>query len=489
MRLARSNDIWRKLYKRQDFTIQSVQLHFEGVTALGQNTIELRKPLSLICGENGVGKTTLLRLFYRALSEWREDWDTLRRSFPASALSGKILSFGADARNRSGITRSYGSAKDLITDEDISSMPIEVVFVDTATLIPHLFRLLRADQNLSDLIEGISPRVLADDALDTVRQLVGRDYDKVEIFEISDYDEYERLPYFRVTVGDSSYCSESMGTGELALLHLFWVLEASSESSIIMLEEPESFVAPRSQRVLIDWIAEQALSKKLFVVISSHSGHIAERFPPDAITLCSRSGAITTVQPCPATHLLVERLNLLSYRRCLIFVEDAAAEAFASALIRNVQPRLHSECDIVAVGANSRITQALSAVPLVKSKRIVVMGLYDGDQRGRELPQMHWPVLHLPGEAGPERVIRNLCAQLDMEALARAIGVTEDAVRIALGGAEGADDHDWLSGVCAALERELGHVVRSLVPLWLPHNDVEVAAFSKALVEAARRPQ
>jgi len=487
MRIAKGNDIWRALYSRNDFPIRKLQISYADVTALGGNATTFNGPLTLICGENGVGKTTLLRLLHRALSETRADWNDLRPEFPPASVSGTVHSIVATVRNADGTPAEITGGANILNHRQ-GQPPIEVTFIDTASLVPRMIGLLREDQNLGDLIEGVTPRLLDGEHLSTVRQLVGRDYDKVEIFEIQDYNDYEVLPYFRVTAAGQSYSSESMGMGELALLYVFWTIDCYPQSSILLLEEPESFIAPRSQRTLIDWLALQTLEKKLFVVISTHSGHIAERVPANAMLLCSRAGATTAVQQSPPVHLLVERLGILSHRRCLILVEDTAAEALAGALIRVLDSKLHIECDIVVAGSNGKITSALSGLPTVKSKRIVAIGLYDGDQQLETITGVSWPTLLLPGKYGPERLIRELCQQKGSAVLAAAIGVDEGMLTTALGGAAGTNDHDWLGSVCRSLEKDEKTIFRALVPFWVEDNGDEAKSFAKQIAEAARRP-
>jgi energy-coupling factor transporter ATP-binding protein EcfA2 len=488
MRRAKTNDVWRELYKRRDFPVRSVRFAYADITALGSNSLELAGPMCLICGENGVGKTTLLRVLHRALVEGLPGWDDLQREFPPTAKSGAVTRLAVTILDAEGIAASHLGAANFAEYRNSVEPPAEVVFLDTATTVPAILRLLRSDQNLGDLIEGVSPRALDGDDLNSVRQMVGRDYEKVEIFEISDYQEFERLPYFRVAAGGTSYSSESMGTGELALLLLFWVIQASPHRSVLLLEEPESFIAPRSQRIFIDWLATQILLKQCFVVLSTHSGIIAERFPPEAISLCTRAGASTVIQHRPPTHVLVERLGILSHRRCLVLVEDAAAQALAGALLRTLEPRLHIECDIVVAGSNGAITKALIGLPRITSKRIVAIGLLDGDQGGLDTTGVHWPIVLLPGTRGPEALLRDICSEARLPDLMTALGLTQVQLETALGGVEGANDHDWLVGLVTAIETSEAALFRSLVPLWVESHQADAEVFIQRLADAARRP-
>ncbi|SEN98424.1 AAA domain-containing protein [Amphibacillus marinus] len=57
VRLARANDIWKTVYKRNyEHLIKDINLNGIG----GINNVEFQKGIFAICGLNGTGKSTIL---------------------------------------------------------------------------------------------------------------------------------------------------------------------------------------------------------------------------------------------------------------------------------------------------------------------------------------------------------------------------------------------------------------------------------------------
>lgn len=487
MRHARSNDVWRHLFRTPLQPVKSICIQYADVSPLGSGELVIDKPMTLICGENGAGKTTLLKLLHRALWEGTGEWSSIRELLPPLVLTGTVTGFSARLGAEPDLHLCTSPAE-FHERLSTSAQPVEISFVDTASLVPTITHTIRADQNFSDLLEGLSPRFWKEESLNAISQLVGRSYSAVEVFEIDDYAPFGRFPYFRVRFNEVQYGSECMGMGELALFHLYWVIDSAREGSLLLLEEPESFVAPRSQRIFIDWLAAQCLQKKLLAVVASHSGVIAERFPQDGIVLCTRTREGAIAQRNPPPHILVERLGILSHRRCLLLAEDEAARALTVALLRELEPRLQTECEVIAAGSSGAITAALRAVPMVTSRRIVLIGVYDGDQEGLVPADVRWPHVLLPGGANPELFIQDLMLSSPLEQLSERLGLNESIIRTALGGADGREPHDWLGEVCRSLEASIGLLANRVVPLWIAANPNEARRFGSQILEASRRP-
>jgi hypothetical protein len=121
-----------------------------------------------------------------------------------------------------------------------------------------LMHTLGSLSNLDELLEAYSPAQLAESEVDKLSYLVGREYETVEIFEIGDETEGFAFPYMVVTAAGTKYGSEDMGLGELALHLTNWHLSRVPENSILLLEEPETHISPRSQHTLLNILAEYA---------------------------------------------------------------------------------------------------------------------------------------------------------------------------------------------------------------------------------------
>ena len=135
------------------------------------------------------------------------------------------------------------------------------------------------DANFNDLVEPLTPIELTAPELDRLNYVVGKNYARCQLFEIPEYADFDRFPYFRVTANGVEYASDAMGQGELSLLIMLWVLRDLKPNSILVLEEPESHVSPRSQAALMNVIAEACSQKGLWVIVTTHSPTVVARIP------------------------------------------------------------------------------------------------------------------------------------------------------------------------------------------------------------------
>ena len=485
LRNAKTNDVWRKLYSRKDLPLGKVKIKFSGVTELGSRELTILPPISLICGENGVGKSSLLWIIYRALCpEARIEGG--HRSLPPKLPSGSVDSIEISLQLPTG-TKTFTDLDEAYKELGDENDKPTVIFIDPTFQIPELVRTIRADNNFADLLEGVKPLELDEDNLELVCVLVGKAYEKVSVYEVENYAEYEVFPYFKVEASGAAYGSESMGLGELSLLYMFWILSTIDKPSIVLLEEPETFVAPRSQRALIDIAAKFTSEKKLFLIISSHSGIIAGRVPNTHLNLVTKGNPNVVIAPNPAAHLLIERLGLFSYKSAVLLVEDASAKALLSAILFNQDSRLASSCEIAIAGSDSEITTALKALPNKNLNRFRLVGVYDGDARNK--PEIRdaavaWPKIFLPGDTCPETMIQLHVRSLGIATVATELARSEVDVETAFGGAAGKNHHDWLIEVCAALRMEVDEFFERLAPSWVLANEASAAELSQQIKTA-----
>lgn len=476
MRHARTNDIWRALFSRNDLPIRKIKVVFDDVTEIGSQTIEIQSPISLICGENGVGKSSLLWVLYRALAS-NVPVNGMHRTAPPKLASGKIQKVEVSIASENDV-KVFSNVLDAYNALDTLKRSPEppVIFIDPTFQIPELVRAIRSDNNFSDLLEGVEAAEFQGNELALISNLVGKGYQRVKVYEIENYAGYEVFPYFRVAVGGRDYGSEEMGLGELSLLKMYWALSSINRPSIVLIEEPETFIAPRSQRALVDLIAKFCNEKKLLSVISTHSGIIAERVPNSHLSLITKGTPNVIISSNPAANLLVERLGLFTHKNAVLLVEDVGAKALLQSLLEENNSRLASGCEIAIAGSESHITFALKSMPKDNPVRFRLVGVYDGDAKNIKAvtdADVIWPKLFLPGDECPEILIYRHVNDLGYEAVAQELGKAVVDVATAFGGADGKNHHDWLNEVCASLKISITEFFQRLAASWGERNKEE----------------
>jgi len=478
MRRARTNDVWRALYKRRPLPLQSIRVTYQESETGPAINLALDGPLSLLCGENGVGKSRAMRALHGALGRGFAQADFRPSVGPAAPA---VIAVSAMVRlSQEG--GELGDAVELTRLDEIAAHFVDgdggstIHWFDPTVQIPYLLHILRHDQSLGDLWEGVKPKRLDGEALAEVSGLVGRSYSALEIYEITDYKDHAIVPYFRATSHGDTYGAEDMGLGELSLLFFFWMLGRIAPGAIFLLEEPETFIAPRSQRTLIDVTAREALEKGLFVVVTSHSGVITERVPPSHVDLVSRRGSAVTFARDPSRGMLADRLGLVPPRSLICLVEDDAAAFFARALLEAGNSKYVAHCAVYVAGSVGEISRVLEVVDHQGAPTTVLVGLYDGDVRNSIPRGLRWPVLCLPGGAAPEQVVMSFVEEYEAQ-LPQVLGKPSGVIAGALAAADGQNHHDWLEALCAALPMSTEELFRRVVLGITEFRPVEVSDF------------
>lgn len=460
MRLARTNDVWRHLFKPADRPLEQLTITYKDTFDGPDLVLVINAPISLLCGENGVGKSRSLRAVHQALGGNFSLADFRPKSGPVSPVVSSVHAvLHRVQEEKVGERFEVNSAFALSDALKDSSGESKVYWFDPTIQVPYLLHLLRHDRRLSDLWEGVDPKRLSASNLEEISGLVGRVYTDVEFFEIADYQGHEVIPYFRVTCCDESYGSEDMGLGELSLLFLYWMLGRLSFGAVLLMEEPETFIAPKSQRTLVDMIAAHAKEKSLFVVFTSHSGIIAQRVPNTHIDFLSRRGKTVTFFRDPPRHLLRDGLALVPPRSLIALVEDKAAALFAKALLESGNSKYVSHCGIFVAGGESEITKVLEIISPGDQGAVTIIGLFDGDMRGKLPKKTNWHTMCLPGNFCPEIIAKDFL-ETQYDNLDNILLRPKAKIIHALAAVGGTNHHDWLPGLCAALHMSIEELFR-----------------------------
>lgn len=181
-----------------------------------------------------------------------------------------------------------------------------------------------------------------------------------------------------------NYSEAFAGSGETSIVRLVYALEKAPEKSLILLDEPETSLHIDAQYQLQKYILDKIKSKKLQIIISTHSPFFAKNLPDCAIKILTIDSAaaekVRIINSAPA-H---ESSFHLGYRnhesnKINIYVEDKLAKAFVEYVSKNLLT--DSERDQLAIhhfsgGANALIDMAAFEINRANSN---LAFLFDGD--------------------------------------------------------------------------------------------------------------
>lgn len=464
MRAARAEDARRRLRERLlEWKFQLEGFAFSGIPSIGEGELSFASPFTVICGPNGVGKTTLLRAIWATVSpDSAKSTAVSAHKLPAGTAS---LSFTFNNESKvSQVTFAAG-----IVDGGVSP-GVEVTHLDIASALPKQQEHFCSIGNIADVLNGVGAKALDSKELVKLNHLAKRDYREVRLFEVDGIDG-DVLPYFEVALGDSQYDSRAMGAGEFAIFYLWWAVERAQDHSMILIEEPECHLSPSSQVALCDFLVEAAVSKKLTFVVTSHSAQIISAMSDDNLIFVYREAEGIQVVDGPPPPALLETIGIRSVVDTILFVEDDAGLEFARFLLESLRPDLSRRTEIADRQGNGNVIAALKKVG--PTKAVSFIGLFDGDIKGTVPEDVLSVSAFLPGAEPIEKILRKM-VEADPNGVKQALG-REDLGPI-LFGLKGAEHHEWYEGFCRHLGQSRKQMYPTLFRLWMRQPENEMVA-------------
>ncbi|MBE1492593.1 AAA family ATPase [Plantactinospora soyae] len=316
--------------------------------------------------------------------------------------------------------------------------------------------------------------------------ILGKKYDSVSMWTVvldsrSDDDEswYQQRPYVISKTAGRESDNTSFSLGELWVYQVLWEQGRLDAGSMFMLDEPESFLALRGHRAFIDEVARRALKGKLQLIVATHSPQVFSRFPLKNVRMCVRGsrGKIRVVEP--ESLVQVQRaVGLEIPVAVIVLVEDA----FASLVLVGVLGCLNASIagiEVVQAGGKDNVIAGVRC--LSSASRVRVIGVLDADQR--DFADSSNGLFLLPGKSDPEQELIGF-AYGNSEAVAAALGRSETALLVALGGFEFFEHQRWPDVLATQLGLDLRFVTSVLIRLWCQQEDIRRQAFELAAVLA-----
>jgi predicted ATPase len=466
LRQSRIDDHWRRTFART-YETRFKEISFSALACLANATIPFQAGMSAIVGANGVGKSTLAG----AIAELLANCSKVDLGHP-DRLRGSTVTGSALVEN---VERTLAAKDDEAGGRVVAGEKFEGVFewLDPSNLAIRCSHQINADQNFGDLLEPLTPLNLDQDDLEIASYLVGKQYDEILIYEIADYKDFEAFPYFQVSSCATRYGSESMGRGELSLLLMFWALRVLPKNSILLLEEPETHVSPRSQECLMNIVAKLCDDRGVSIIITTNSPSIIQRIPKENIVLLARDRGSAEIVKGPSATQVASILGGGAAFRGAMLVEDQAAKDFAHTIFEELHPDLLSRFDFAPAGSKDTISKLLEGMPKTGTW-LTLVGVYDGDLRDEiDTADFNWPAVFLPGGDDPDKLLKSIIASTPNISDLLATELRKDAadVVVAINRIAGTDYHDIVSELSNSLNLPHAIIRRSLARIWLQRGD------------------
>lgn len=435
MKQARAADHWRRLAsKRQKNHIRSFLVG--AVEGLPADVIVLGGPITAITGLNGVGKSTLIhavRLLIRRGESLKIDMAALRD------CKGEILGDVEIDQKKIGFSAKFSSGVVSVEPKDTN---FSVTWIDLPFDVPFLITEFRREQNLNEALDQVSTNNVVGEDLEDLSWMIGKDYEEIKFYELEDFADRPVIPYFKVKSAGIEYGTEAMGLGEASLHYLWWHLKRLPPQSVVLIEEPETYVSARSQSAFIDLLARTCLIRNSSAIVTTHSPHVFAKIPPKDTLILLKDGKQSKIiiRDSEESRQLALGVPTLIPKAGVLLVEDRMAREFASAWLRRHNPDMLRGWRIVDVESSGQILNKLEHFPILGDWFIAV-GLFDGDERDKG-HKSKGRFCFLPGNAAPEILLQNAIRR-SPEDISRLLKVELELLHIILSSIEGLDHHDW----------------------------------------------
>ena len=414
--------------------------------------IDFGRGLTVVAGGNGAGKTSLLGAFAACLNGGEP---LPSASTPnASPWLRTVSMYGQSGGE------SWEVTVDFTTGEACGGTDLVVDYVNPAAEAEQFITQLRSDEQPQDVLEGLDPLVFDERERAEASAVLGREYEAIRVFEVTAYSADEKpIPFFQARIGGTEYDVLGMGRGEFTALYMLWRLGRLQRRDVLLLEEPETHLAVRSQRSLMDVVVARVATTGGMVIASSHSPEFIKSVP---------DGSVIQVASLPRpeircgleTAVITKRLGFAVPQRVLAVAEDAAACAMLRELIRRFGGAALDRLDLVYHTDGE--SQVRSIATKLKGTDGTpwrwVVGVLDGDQRSETSKRATLgepkDVLLLPSRLSPDHLCFELLrrwrsGEFPAWTPGRHIGETE--LKLLLEVHDGQERHNWLQAVSAEL--------------------------------------
>ena len=400
-------------------------------------------PMVALVGENGVGKSTVLQA---AASIYRGP--TKRMKFPSAHFPDtpweRIERASIKWWVREGQTTREGSVRKESTrwrgNPDRRERNVENI--DLSRIQPvsarvGYFRLAKPQH------KEVSSVSFDEDRLSRLSNILGKKY-AIASMSLTDFDATRSVPVIQHK--DAKYSGFHGGAGETAMLEL---LENDiPQNSLVVIDEIETSLHPRSQRQLIRDLADICRVKEVQIIMSTHSPYILDELPEEARLYIWEGAEGREIMKGVSPEFAMTKMDLEQHPELDIYVEDEAAQIMLREIIIAHSTNVIGRCLIIPYGAAS-VGQSLGQ--MVQGNRFPrpTRVFLDGDQP--DAPGC----IRLPGGDAPERVVFEEMAAVEWKDVAIRVGRPHSSLVDACNRAMTFDGHhEWVR--LAADELTLG---------------------------------
>ncbi|WP_330389389.1 ATP-dependent nuclease [Blautia sp. SF-50] len=182
----------------------------------------------------------------------------------------------------------------------------------------------------------------------------------------------------------NDFCEYNSGSGEFLVATIVREVEKAPNNSIVLIDEPEISLHPRAQYRLVEYFFDAIKRKHIQMIVTTHSEHIVEKLPKEAIICLRKNENKTYVQQNVIPEFAFLEIGSPILNRKRIIVEDEMAKSIVEEVLEEEKLNGIISVEFYPGGCSNlkKYTILTFARTNIKSQYI----LFDGDQFNEAVP-------------------------------------------------------------------------------------------------------
>jgi len=233
-------------------------------------------------------------------------------------------------------------------------------------------------------------RWLTPNEIQHISSILGRDFEKIGLIRhyFFNVDAYT----CRLIRPGMEYTEAFAGSGEFSVVRMVTEIMSANEGALVLLDEPEVSLHPGAQRGLMKFFTKMVKTKKLQIVLSTHSPTLLKDLPADAIKVFKFDEVSSTTQVPRQDWIAEEAFFHLGESVAdvvTVVVEDALAEAMVKRAMAGSDIAKKSLFDIKFYPGGAETLWAYYVPIFSSERRTDLLVLLDGDKRPAKPVKSH----------------------------------------------------------------------------------------------------
>lgn len=358
-------------------------------------------PLTVLVGQNGSGKTTVTRAIKLLKSNYEPQCEFFETEIDDGGFANARFDYIVDghklAYQHTVKPRKWNLEGDLPQRVSITSIQTKsfVGGIEKSFLYDNIAKSARREDQVDyvqkqahkiqqEPQEGSSKRrySMTENEIEVVNRILDSHYQAIEII---------RHKFFRGTwatnilfQNESSFCEYNSGSGEFLVATIVREVEKAQNNSIVLIDEPEVSLHPRAQYRLVEYFFDAIKRKHIQMIITTHSEHIVELLPKEAVICLRKNEGETYVQQNVIPELAFLEIGSPIINRKRIIVEDEMAKRIVEKVLEEEGLNELVSVEFYPGGCSNlkKYTILTFARTNIKSQYV----LFDGDQFNEAVP-------------------------------------------------------------------------------------------------------